>query len=105
MQFPAVPTLYILSVSMSMLFACLCFCSCVKQEASVESRTIAPIANEIQLSSKAASLAEILSFSVISKANISQIETTGQIKADENRVFHINSIVAGRVVKDNVVLG
>ena len=28
-----------------------------------------------------------------------------EIKADDNRVFHINSLVAGRVAKDNVVLG
>ena len=34
-----------------------------------------------------------------------EIKTTGEIKADENRVFHINSIVAGRVLKDKVNLG
>ncbi|MBS1997522.1 MAG: efflux RND transporter periplasmic adaptor subunit [Cyanobacteria bacterium SZAS LIN-2] len=34
-----------------------------------------------------------------------EIKTTGEIKADENRVFHINSMVSGRVLKDNVNLG
>jgi membrane fusion protein, heavy metal efflux system len=33
------------------------------------------------------------------------IKTTGEIKADENRVFHINSMVAGRVFEDRVKLG
>ncbi len=33
------------------------------------------------------------------------IKTTGEIKADENRVFHINSMVSGRVLKDKVNLG
>lgn len=33
------------------------------------------------------------------------IKTTGEIKADESKVFHINSIVSGRVVQDNVQLG
>ncbi len=61
--------------------------------------------NQVQLSANAAELAKIASFKVANKVLQSQIETTGQIKADENRVFHINSIVAGRVVKDNVALG
>ncbi len=105
MRICAVKTLYIARLTLSMLFGCMCLPSCIKQEIPGQSRTIAPVANEIQLSAKAASLAEIASFRVARKANISQIVTTGQIKADENRVFHINSIVAGRVVKDNVVLG
>lgn len=33
------------------------------------------------------------------------IITTGQIQADENRVFHINSLAPGRVIDDRVVLG
>src|SRR5271168_60514 len=33
------------------------------------------------------------------------ITTTGDIKADENRVFHINSLSSGRVIRDNVMLG
>ena len=33
------------------------------------------------------------------------ILTTGEIKADENRVFHLNSLANGRVIKDDVMLG
>lgn len=105
MRFRVVPTLYIAGVTVSLLCVCMRLPLCIKQDNSGEGRTSAPLTNEVQLSAKAASLAEIASFSVVSKADISQIETTGQIKADENRVFHINSIVSGRVVKDNVVLG
>lgn len=35
----------------------------------------------------------------------SDIQTTGTIQADENRVFHINSLAPGRVVDDKVSLG
>lgn len=35
----------------------------------------------------------------------SDIQTTGQIQADENRVFHINSLAPGRVIDDKVSLG
>src|SRR5437763_1738346 len=30
--------------------------------------------------------------------------TTGEIKADENRVFHINSLSSGRVITDNELM-
>lgn len=33
------------------------------------------------------------------------LTTIGQVRADENRVFHISSLEAGRVVQDRVVLG
>lgn len=43
---------------------------------------------------------------VVQSRNVSnQITTTGEVKANENRVFHINSFVGGRVVQDNVSLG
>lgn len=35
----------------------------------------------------------------------SDIKTTGELKADENNVFHINSMVAGRITVDKVNLG
>jgi cobalt-zinc-cadmium efflux system membrane fusion protein len=105
MQESGVQSLYKERLFISLAFVCLCFSSCLKQESASEKHAIEQNPNLIKLSASAAKLAAIKSFTVGSKANISQIETTGQIRADENRVFHINSIVAGRVVKDNVVLG
>lgn len=43
---------------------------------------------------------------IVSRQNASnQITTTAEIKANEDRVFHINSFVGGRISKDNVFLG
>ncbi|MBY0404655.1 MAG: efflux RND transporter periplasmic adaptor subunit [Cyanobacteria bacterium] len=36
---------------------------------------------------------------------VSSIETVGEIRADENKVFHINSPVSGRVVADLIFIG
>ena len=90
---------------LTLLILCLTLSACGKHEAASEGRPVAHDANEVLLSSQAAQLAKIVSFAVTSEVDLNEIDTTGQIKADENRVFHINSIVAGRVVKDNVVLG
>jgi cobalt-zinc-cadmium efflux system membrane fusion protein len=88
-----------------LIAVCLLFPACSRQETASEGRPIASDPNQVRLSVAAAGLAKIISFPVTTQADLSEIDTTGQIKADENRVFHINSIVAGRVVKDNVVLG
>lgn len=88
-----------------LIVLCLQFSACNRQETASEGRPVNTDPNQVRLSSQAAQLAKISSLPVTSQADFSQVETTGQIKADENRVFHINSIVAGRVVKDNVVLG
>lgn len=85
--------------------SCLILSACLRQESAPIAQHISQNANEVKITADAARLAKITSQPVASAADQSQIETTGQIKADENRVFHINSIVAGRVVKDNVVLG
>lgn len=39
------------------------------------------------------------------RPDIQTFSTTGTIKADENRVFHINSLSGGRVISDKVMLG
>jgi len=97
--YPALRHLLLIVVSLTLV-------ACNRQELN---STRAPQAkadpNMVKLSSQACAIAKITSFPVTSQSAISQIETTGEIKADENRVFHINSIVAGRIVKDNVTLG
>lgn len=57
------------------------------------------------LSSAAIKAAGIETLTVESRSDSGEIRTTGEIKADENKVFHINSMVAGRLTKDNVTLG
>lgn len=34
-----------------------------------------------------------------------ELNALGEIKADANRLFHINSLANGRIMKDNVMLG
>jgi cobalt-zinc-cadmium efflux system membrane fusion protein len=69
-----------------------------KQEPQVTSDTVT-------LNAEAAATAKIQMLDVQGKNQSAEIKTTGEIKADEGRVFHINSIVSGRVTKDAVTLG
>ncbi len=59
----------------------------------------------ITLSPQAAANAEIKSQPLKEMSYASDIKTTGELKADENHVFHINSMVGGRVTEDKVNLG
>jgi cobalt-zinc-cadmium efflux system membrane fusion protein len=59
----------------------------------------------IKLSSQAIAISNISTSTIKSLNHESEIKTTGEIKADENRVFHINSIVSGRIIQDKVNLG
>lgn len=79
--------------------------ACAKPELAEDNHGQSSSANEVHLTAPASQLAKISSFTVKRQSELSHIETTGQIKADENRVFHINSIVAGRVIKDKGALG
>lgn len=59
----------------------------------------------IQLAPEAVRQSGFVSLTVGSRQVSSQITGTAEIKANENRVFHINSFASGRVVRDNVFLG
>src|ERR1700733_3604232 len=76
-----------------------------KSPVNAESKKSAEPIDEIVLSEIAGRNARIGSEPVRLMKYQQDIKTTGEIKADENRVFHINSMVPGRVVKDNVNLG
>ncbi len=83
--------------------------ACSNQQAPVESRQglleKKKPSDQVTLPEEATRLANIKSF-VVGRAQLaSETRTTGEIKADENRIFHINSLVAGRVVADKVFLG
>ena len=79
--------------------------ACSRQENAVNPTSSAGTGNQVRLTPRAIDLAQLEIISVKERASQSKIITTGEIKADDNRVFHINSIVAGRVAKDNVILG
>lgn len=59
----------------------------------------------IQLAPEAALTNGFQTLTIESKSANSQILTTGEINANENRVFRINSFVVGRIIRDNVLLG
>lgn len=59
----------------------------------------------INVSPEAINNAAIKSQPIKDMSYESDIKTTGELKADENNVFHINSMVAGRITVDKVNLG
>jgi membrane fusion protein, heavy metal efflux system len=87
--------------------SCLLLCSltsCSNKETDSSTNSEAD-ENIIKLSAKALQSSGIKIETVEERAFKSEIQTTGEIKANENNVFHINSFVSGRVVKDNLKLG
>lgn len=79
-------------------------CACGQQQIKGPSIS-SPPGSQVLLSKQAIDLAQLEILSVKPCLSRLMVSTTGEIKADDNRVFHINSIAAGRVIKDNVVLG
>lgn len=78
-------------------------CSGPKEEA--EEVTEKALPNVVQLAPEAVRQAGITTVTVQSRTASTQVVTTAEVKANENRLFHINSFVGGRVVQDNVFLG
>lgn len=65
----------------------------------------AKISDQVHLSDIARERFDI-STTVVKKRNaVETVSTSGEIKEDDNRVFHINSLTTGRVQKDFVSLG
>ncbi len=86
--------------------SCACLSACANQQpdkVTVSASALNP--NRISLSKRALDSAQLEILTVENRIDQAKIITTGEIKADENRVFHINSIVAGRVIEDDVTLG
>jgi len=80
-------------------------CACSRPELATKLSSSVTPSSQVRLSRQAQDMAQLEILIVKPRYSQSKIITTGEIKADENRVFHINSIVPGRVSKDNVVLG
>lgn len=105
-----------LSIALIILLQCLCLqlLTACHQASEVPESTAATArpkqdkdtpSDTVILNEQAAAIAKIQSLEVQGKTESAEIKTTGEIKADEGRVFHINSIVSGRVTKDTVTLG
>jgi cobalt-zinc-cadmium efflux system membrane fusion protein len=75
-----------------------------KKETSQENKALAN-PDIIQLTPDAVKQSGISALIVEEKPVISQIVTTGQIKANEDKRFTINSIVSGRIIQDRIKLG
>lgn len=59
----------------------------------------------VQLSTEANQTAGIRLVTVENREGTTEISTTGEIKADQDSVFHVSAFVGGRIIKDNVRLG
>lgn len=85
-----------------------CLWGCGKKS-NEEERTAEPASpsapGTVQLSSIARKRFSVTTVTLQNKAATDSVLTTGEIKADENRVFHINSLTTGRVKYDYVKLG
>jgi cobalt-zinc-cadmium efflux system membrane fusion protein len=61
--------------------------------------------NQIIISPEALSRSNIKITKVSESTGSEKLKTIGEIVPDENRVFHISSFTAGKVIADNVMLG
>lgn len=61
--------------------------------------------NDITLQPEALSLNTFEKIPVENRPVITQLTTTGEIQADENRIFHINSFANGRITQEFTALG
>lgn len=77
-------------------------CGSKETEEDVQEKALPGV---ISLAPEAVRQSNFISVTVGSRNVSGQITSTAEIKANENRVFHINSFVSGRVIQDNVFLG
>lgn len=59
----------------------------------------------VHLSNAMLRSAQLEEIAVTTHSDNQKIETTGEIKSDENNVFHVSSLVGGRLIADYVSLG
>jgi cobalt-zinc-cadmium efflux system membrane fusion protein len=99
------------SISLLVLlsFLCLSISACTQKEATetVEqpSKASPGVKKTVTLTPMAIKRFGIAMITVQEKEDRQPLTTTGEIKADENNVFHINSLSNGRVLSDFVQLG
>lgn len=86
-------------------FLCTTLASCSRREPSAQ--TVQPVTpvDRIKLQPSAVDRFGLKVVTVGLRPDVETISTTGEIKADDNRVFHINSLSSGRVISDSAMLG
>jgi membrane fusion protein, heavy metal efflux system len=89
------------------VLCCGCFflSGCAREKIATESAIQSAPSDSVHLSAKAIERFAVSSVTVQQRADNQPLATTGEVRADENRVFHINSLTSGRLIKDNVMLG
>jgi membrane fusion protein, heavy metal efflux system len=78
---------------------------CISKKESVQTNKETVNPDIIKLNADAVKQSGISTLTVVEKPVINQIVTTGQIKANEDKRFTINSIVTGRIIQDKIKLG
>jgi len=63
------------------------------------------LSDVVKISADAVKSADIQVITVEKKAASSELPSIAEIRPDENRVFHINPAIPGRIVEDRVLLG
>lgn len=99
--FRAIPSLLIPTV----LSLALILSGCNSHVQPEEAISELPLSNTVQLTPEALKAANLTTFTVQTHSVSIPLTATAIIKADANRVFHINSFVSGRILQDRVALG
>ncbi len=97
--------LKVLTAAIVAAVLCGSLASCSRQEAHEEADVSSAPPDTIRFSPTAVKRFGLRTLTVGDRADTQTLITTGEIKADENRVFHINSLTNGRVISDKVMLG
>ena len=74
-------------------------------EKKAETEVDPELPNVVRLTPQAMKRANIQVLTVSERSASSELKTVAEIKANENKVFHINPPIAGRVIEDRVLLG
>jgi membrane fusion protein, heavy metal efflux system len=64
-----------------------------------------PSANEVTISNAMSDACQVELRPVETRSDGQRIETTGEVKPDDNRIFHVNSVIGGKLMADLVSLG
>lgn len=78
---------------------------CKSHEASEEHVAEPSVSNVVQLSPDALQTAYLHTTTVTAREESILLVSTAVVRANENKLFHINSFVSGRITQDNVTLG
>lgn len=99
-------TATLLNLLLSMTAAATLMAGCVPQKPAPK-ESVAPreAATSITLPEKTIQQIGIKTCAITRQTVSEEIATTGQIAANENKVFHINSLAPGRIIDDRVILG